>query len=360
MPIVLSGIGGTAAVAAGNAWMNPPGGCTLRDGQATDVRPLEVFFNGAFWYEALHMLLVAYMVAGFVIAGVYAVGMLRGRRDRLHRLHRPGLAIPLTVAAVVTPLQIVVGDVAAHEVARNEPAKFAAARAGGPRHRGAGRGVRFPQGDGAHRPAAGGGGGVRRVLGGDAVLPRRRGRRHRLRPGPRGGYGDPMASWVNPTSVLGGVLAVLACACVAAVFLTAEARRREDDALEAWFRRRALVTAGVAGAAALAGIAVLRSDAPRLFDDLLGPGLPLVVVSGVRGMAALALLRRGAPRLLQVLAVAVVAAVAAGWRVAPYPYILGTHLTISAAAPEPTLWALTVVLRRRCWSSSRRWPCCSP
>jgi cytochrome d ubiquinol oxidase subunit I len=82
--------------------MNQPAGFTLNaDGQVVDVRPLEVIFNQAFWYEAVHMFLAAYMVAGFTIAGVYAVGLLRGRRDRLHRL---GMVIPLTVAAIATPL----------------------------------------------------------------------------------------------------------------------------------------------------------------------------------------------------------------------------------------------------------------
>ena len=123
VPVVLSGIGGTSSVVAANGWMNQPGGFTVRDGRVVDVDPWGVFFNGAFWYEALHMLLAAYMVAGFVVAGVYAVGLLRGRNDRYHRL---GMAIPLTVAAIVTPLQIFVGDVAAREVAGNEPAKFAA------------------------------------------------------------------------------------------------------------------------------------------------------------------------------------------------------------------------------------------
>jgi cytochrome bd ubiquinol oxidase subunit I len=113
-------------VVAANSWMNRPAGFTLRDGQVVDVRPLGVIFNGAFWYEALHMLLAAYMVAGFTVAGVYAVGMLKGRRDRHHRL---GLAIPFTVAAVVTPLQVFVGDVAAREVFEHEPAKFAAIEA---------------------------------------------------------------------------------------------------------------------------------------------------------------------------------------------------------------------------------------
>jgi cytochrome bd ubiquinol oxidase subunit I len=126
VPVVLAGIGGTLSVVAANAWMNQPGGFTLRDGVIVQVRPLAVFFNRAFWYEAIHMLLAAYMVAGFVIAGVYAAGMLRGRRDRYHRL---GLVIPLTVAALATPLQFVVGDVAAREVFRHEPAKFAAIEA---------------------------------------------------------------------------------------------------------------------------------------------------------------------------------------------------------------------------------------
>ena len=161
---------------------------------------------------------------------------------------------------------------------------------------------------------------------------------------PTRGNGDAVTSWVNPTSLLGGVLAVLACAFTAAVFLTAEARRRDEPELETWFRRRARVAAVVTGIVALAGIAVLRADSPRLFDHLLGRGLPLVILSGLCGLASVALIRRAAPRVLQGLAVTAVAAVIAGWGVAQYPFLLGTHLTIAAAAaPTPTLWALTIV-----------------
>jgi cytochrome d ubiquinol oxidase subunit I len=103
--------------------MNRPGGITLADGRVVDVRPIAVFFNGAFWYEALHMFLAAYVVAGFIVAGVYAAGMLKGRRDRYHRV---GFLIAFTTAAVVMPVQIFVGDVAAREVFKHEPAKFAA------------------------------------------------------------------------------------------------------------------------------------------------------------------------------------------------------------------------------------------
>jgi len=126
VPVVLAGVGGTASVVAANSWMNQPGGITLRDGVVVDVRPLQVFFNRAFWYETIHMLLAAYMVAGFIVAGVYAAGRLKGRRDRRHRL---GLLIPFTVAAIATPIQIFVGDVAARAVFENEPAKFASIEA---------------------------------------------------------------------------------------------------------------------------------------------------------------------------------------------------------------------------------------
>jgi cytochrome d ubiquinol oxidase subunit I len=124
VPIVLSGIGGTLSVIAANAWMNEPAGFTLNsDGEITDVDPWKVFFNEAWPYEASHMLVAAYLVGGFMVASVYAVGMLRGRRDRYHRL---GFLIPFTVAAVATPIQMLVGDTLARWVYENEPTKFAA------------------------------------------------------------------------------------------------------------------------------------------------------------------------------------------------------------------------------------------
>jgi cytochrome bd ubiquinol oxidase subunit I len=126
VPVTLSGIGGTASVVAANAWMNRPAGVTLHNGAVVGVAPFRVFFNPAFWYENVHMLLAAYIVAGFVTAGVYATGLLRGRRDRYHHL---GFVVPFTTAAVLMPVQIFVGDVMAREVFRHEPAKFAAIEA---------------------------------------------------------------------------------------------------------------------------------------------------------------------------------------------------------------------------------------
>ncbi|HVS29240.1 MAG TPA: cytochrome ubiquinol oxidase subunit I [Solirubrobacteraceae bacterium] len=124
VPIVVSGIGGALSVVAANSWMNQPSGFTLgANGKVTSVHPLEVIFNKATPYEVPHMILAAYMMTAFLVASVYAVGMLRGRRDRLHRL---GVLIPLAVAAIATPAQIFIGDTAARAVARDQPTKFAA------------------------------------------------------------------------------------------------------------------------------------------------------------------------------------------------------------------------------------------
>jgi cytochrome d ubiquinol oxidase subunit I len=124
MPMVLAGIGGAFSVVTANSWMNRPQGFVLdAAGKVVETDPLEVLFNPAWTYEVPHMILAAYMVAGFLVASVYAVGMLRGRRDRLHRL---GLLIPLTIGLIATPIQIFVGDTAARSIADDQPAKFAA------------------------------------------------------------------------------------------------------------------------------------------------------------------------------------------------------------------------------------------
>lgn len=124
IPIVIAGVGGAFSVVAVNSWMNQPGGFELAaDGTIADVDPIGALLNPATVYEVPHMLLAAYMVCGFGLASIYAVGMLRGRRERRHRL---GLIIPLAVAAIATPIQIFVGDVAARGVANDQPAKFAA------------------------------------------------------------------------------------------------------------------------------------------------------------------------------------------------------------------------------------------
>jgi cytochrome d ubiquinol oxidase subunit I len=123
VPVVICGIGGAFSVVAVNSWMNQPQGFSPTSGNVTHVEPFKVIFNDAVPYEVPHMILAAYLVTGFLVASIYAVGMLRGRRDRYHRL---GLLIPLTVACIATPIQFAVGDSAARAIANDQPIKFAA------------------------------------------------------------------------------------------------------------------------------------------------------------------------------------------------------------------------------------------
>jgi cytochrome d ubiquinol oxidase subunit I len=123
VPVVISGFGGAFAVVAVNSWMNQPQGYAPATGKVTSVEPWKVIFNPAVPYEVPHMILAAYLVTGFIVASIYAVGMLRGRHDRVHLL---GLLIPLTVASIATPIQFVVGDTAARAIAKDQPIKFAA------------------------------------------------------------------------------------------------------------------------------------------------------------------------------------------------------------------------------------------
>jgi cytochrome d ubiquinol oxidase subunit I len=123
VPIALSGILGAMSVIAVNSWMNQPGGFTEQGGRITSVNVWQVYFNHAAIYEMPHMILAAYMVTGFTVAGVYAAGILRGRRDRYHHT---GFALGFVPAAVLTPFQIFVGDTAARAIAHDQPVKFAA------------------------------------------------------------------------------------------------------------------------------------------------------------------------------------------------------------------------------------------
>ncbi|MDQ4130572.1 MAG: cytochrome d ubiquinol oxidase subunit II [Actinomycetota bacterium] len=153
--------------------------------------------------------------------------------------------------------------------------------------------------------------------------------------------GDLIGSWANPTSVLGGTLAVGVSAYLAAVYLTRDAERTGDTKLTRLFRSRALASGVVVGAIALGGIAVLARDAPRLFAGLTGRALPLIVASALGGVSSLLLVWHARFTAARAAAALAVAAVIWGWAVAQYPEMLVGHLTIlDAAAPPATLDAL--------------------
>ncbi len=155
---------------------------------------------------------------------------------------------------------------------------------------------------------------------------------------------DLFGPWLNPTSVLVGVLAVAVCAYLAAVFLVADARRMDMPDLERYFLRRATLATVVAGALSIIGVGVLRLDAPLLAGELAGPGLAFVIGAGVLGTVGLVRLRGRATRGTRALAIGAVVAVVWGWGVAQYPDILPGTLTLgAAAAPSGALEALLVV-----------------
>lgn len=118
-----AGVLGTFSVLAANSFMNTPQGVTVTDGKVTDVDVVAALFTHAIGYEFWHFFIAIYMTAGFAVASVYAVAWLRGRRDQYVRL---AFAVPFTIAAALTPVQLLVGDLSARALVNDQPAKFAA------------------------------------------------------------------------------------------------------------------------------------------------------------------------------------------------------------------------------------------
>jgi cytochrome d ubiquinol oxidase subunit I len=150
VPIVVTGITGSLMVISVNGWMNHPVGFDVAaDGAITNVEPWTALFNPNFWHEFVHMYVAAFMVAGFIVAAIYAVAWLRGERSHYVRI---AMVVPLAVAALASPVQVLVGDWAGREVAEYQPTKLAAfegayrTESGAPIHLGGyydGEGVEF-------------------------------------------------------------------------------------------------------------------------------------------------------------------------------------------------------------------------
>jgi cytochrome bd ubiquinol oxidase subunit II len=170
---------------------------------------------------------------------------------------------------------------------------------------------------------------------------------------PAAGYGDPVGSWVNPTSMVGGCLAVATCIFLAGVFLTADAARTGSTELAGRLRIRTIVVGLVAGSIVFAGLYPVLHDAVTLSSGLYGRAFPLLVVAGLAGATTVALLYRCVPgedhrssfALARITAALAVAAVIVGWGVGQYPWMLVGQLSIrEAAGATTTLTALLVVV----------------
>jgi cytochrome d ubiquinol oxidase subunit II len=157
--------------------------------------------------------------------------------------------------------------------------------------------------------------------------------------------GDLWSSWLNPTSIMAGVLALLSSAYLAAVYLAADARLERDDEMAATFRTRALVAGSLAGVAAIAGGLVVRWDAKWIFDRLVDtPAVLSVAVSVLAGVATLVLVARWRLGAARVSAAVAVAAVVGGWALAQNPVLLPGLTVREAAAPDNVLVLLVVAI----------------
>ena len=135
LPVIAAGFSGSLMVLSVNAWMNNPSGFQLEGGRAVDVEPVAALFGNSYlWPQLTHMYVAGYIVAGFLVAGAYAWSWLRGRRTPYVRL---ALTISLTAAALAAPVQIVVGDWIARQVAEDQPTKLASLEGLGHTERGA-------------------------------------------------------------------------------------------------------------------------------------------------------------------------------------------------------------------------------
>jgi cytochrome d ubiquinol oxidase subunit I len=124
LPLPAAALLGAFGILAANSWMNTPRGFTLdAAGDPVDVSIRKAVFTPMFGPQYWHFVVAMLLTAGYVVAGVYAVGWLHGRRDRYHRL---GFTVPFSVAALLTPVQFMLGDSIARQVFHQQPVKFAA------------------------------------------------------------------------------------------------------------------------------------------------------------------------------------------------------------------------------------------
>jgi cytochrome d ubiquinol oxidase subunit II len=156
--------------------------------------------------------------------------------------------------------------------------------------------------------------------------------------------GNLITSWLNPTSILIGVVGVFSGAYLAAVYLAGDSARAGQPDLVRAFRTRALLAGLVTGVVAIAGLLVLRSDDRPLYDGLMsGAGLAFVILSALAGLATLALVYRERYELARVSAAGAVAAIVVGWVIAQSPYVLPPKVTLEqAAASDATLSAVVI------------------
>jgi cytochrome bd ubiquinol oxidase subunit II len=162
---------------------------------------------------------------------------------------------------------------------------------------------------------------------------------------PAEGYGDRIGSWINPTSLVGGCLAVVTCIFLAGVFLTTDAARSGSNDLAERLRSRTLAVGAVTGIVVFAGLYPVAHDAPTISEGLRTAASPLLALAAVAGVTTMVLLYRRKYSPARVSAVAAVGSVITGWGVGQYPWLLVDQVTVDdAAGADATLIGLLIVV----------------
>ncbi len=121
-PIWISGIFAAFIIVTVNSWMNTPAGFQVQNGKLVGINSFQAIFNPSQPYEIVHMILAAFVGIGFGVAMVYAIAILRGKRDAYHR---KAMLLGLTVGLVSIPLQMIAGDAIARSLETQQPIKLA-------------------------------------------------------------------------------------------------------------------------------------------------------------------------------------------------------------------------------------------
>ncbi|WP_276372468.1 cytochrome ubiquinol oxidase subunit I [Chryseolinea sp. H1M3-3] len=121
-----SGLASGILVVSANAWMNSPSGFDYVNGEYLNIDPIQAMFNQAWFSQALHMSLAAFVATGFAVAGVHAIMILKKKNVVFHSRAFKIAAIFAAVAAILQPIS---GDFSAKDIASRQPAKLAAMEA---------------------------------------------------------------------------------------------------------------------------------------------------------------------------------------------------------------------------------------
>ena len=106
-----------------NSWMQTPQGFEMINGQAHAVSWMEIVFNPSMPYRFAHMMTASFLTVFFLLAGLSAYRYLQGSRTQANKAI---LKFGIAAAAIVTPIQIFLGDMHGLNTLKHQPAKLAA------------------------------------------------------------------------------------------------------------------------------------------------------------------------------------------------------------------------------------------